>query len=108
MAIKTISDATFDTDVIKSPIPVLVEFWADWSIGNANIGPDLQILSEELRTQVSFTRLDIETSTATPNKYNIRAVPYLLLFNKGRKVAQLTGQPTKAQIRKLIKDNVDI
>ncbi len=107
MSIKLINDTTFQSEVIQSKIPVVLEFWASWSADNNIILSSLNRLSGKFTTQIKFVRLDIDQSKLDES-LNIREVPTLVLYVGGRKKATLKGTPSEAEIDKWIRDNSDI
>ena len=108
MSLSFVTDSDFDTKVKKSKIPVIVEFWAEWSIDNKPMEVPLIKIRGELLNQITVLRLDIDTSPVIPKNENIREVPNLLLYNNGRRIAQLKGLRTEAEIKKWLKDKIDI
>lgn len=90
-----VNDENFDSEVLKSDKPVLVDFWAAWCGPCQMIAPVVEELAGELDGKVKVTKLDTEASYATPARYGIRGIPTLLLFNKGEVVDQIVGAVPK-------------
>ncbi len=90
----------FQTDVLdRSELtPVLVDFWAAWCGPCKMIGPSLEEISKELDGKVTIAKVNVDENPATPNRYGIRGIPTLLLFDKGRLVDQRVGVAPKAQL----------
>jgi len=99
MATKTITDASFDADVLKAEGPVLVDFWAEWCGPCKMIGPSLEELSEELGEQVTITKLNIDENPDTPGRYNVRGIPTMILFKGGAQAATKIGAEPKGRIK---------
>ena len=83
MASIIISDNSFEKEVLKSKNLTLVDFWAEWCGPCKMIGPALEEISEEMKDDVRITKLNIDENPATPQKYNVRGIPTLLLFKNG-------------------------
>ena len=106
MATKAITDESFDSDVIKSTKPTVVDFWAEWCGPCKQIGPVLEEISEELKDQVIIAKHDIDNEPNTPTKYGIRGIPTMLLFKGGELKATKVGASTKSNILDWIKENI--
>ena len=84
MASKSVTDGNFETDVIKSEKPTVVDFWAEWCGPCKQIGPALEEISEEMKDQVIIAKHNIDQEPNTPTKYGIKSIPTMLLFKGGR------------------------
>ena len=97
-----INEASFEKAVIKSPIPVLVDFWAPWCGPCQMIGPMLDEIAKESGDRFRIAKVNIDDDPALMQRFNVRAVPTLLFFNKGELREQLVGgAPKKAILEKL-------
>ncbi|MEZ4567864.1 MAG: thioredoxin [Desulfobacterales bacterium] len=96
--ISEVSDSTFDSDVLKSDIPVLVDFWAPWCGPCKAIGPVIEEISKEYDGKVKFLKCNVDDNPVTPGNYGIRAIPTLLLFKDGQKLDQIVGMVDKSKI----------
>lgn len=85
------TDASFDKDVLQSPLPVVVDLWADWCAPCRAIAPTIEALSRELKGKVTIGKLDIMANPQTPSKYGVTAIPTILLFKGGKEVGRLIG-----------------
>lgn len=92
---ETVSDTTFDDIVLKSDKPVVVDFFAEWCGPCKAMAPALTELADDLKDSVTVVKLDVDKSPATAEKYNIRAMPTLLIFRGGEVAAQHTGAITQ-------------
>lgn len=102
MATKATTDASFDTDVLQSDKPVLVDFWAEWCGPCRMIAPALEELAEELGEQVQIVKLDIDENPDAPTKYGVRGIPTMILFKNGQQAATQVGAMPKSAIKQWI------
>ena len=106
MPTKKITDESFETDVVKAPMPTVVDFWAEWCGPCKQIGPVLEEISEEMRDQVVIAKHNIDEEPNSPTKYGIRGIPTMLLFKDGQLKATKVGATTKSNIVSWIKENI--
>jgi thioredoxin 1 len=85
------TDASFEQDVLKSGLPVVVDFWADWCAPCRAIAPTIEALSKELGGKILIGKMDIMANPQTPMKYGVTAIPTILLFKGGKDVGRLIG-----------------
>jgi thioredoxin 1 len=98
----TFTDANFDADVLQSPIPVLVDFWATWCAPCKAIAPTIDALAEEYAGKIKVGKVNVDDNPATPAKYNVRGIPTILVIKGGQVVDQMVGAAGKAQLEALI------
>jgi thioredoxin 1 len=77
---KPVTDATFESDVLKSSTPVLVDFWAEWCAPCRALAPTLEEIAEELSTQVKIVKLDVDANQDAAAQFGIRSIPTMILF----------------------------
>ena len=106
MATKAITDESFETDVIKSNKPTIVDFWAEWCGPCKQIGPVLEEISNEMKDEVIIAKHNIDEEPNTPTKYGIKGIPTMLLFKGGELKATKVGATTKSNIVSSIKENI--
>ncbi len=101
-----VTDDSFETDVLKSAKPVLVDYWAEWCGPCRMIAPILDEVSGEYHDKLTIAKLDVDDNHQTSMKYGIRGVPTLMLFKDGNVVATHVGALTKSQLTAFIDSNV--
>lgn len=99
---KKITDGSFESDVINSGKPVLVDFWAEWCGPCKQIAPALEELSSELGDKVTVAKLNIDENPGTPSKFGVRGIPTLMLFKDGQVAATKVGALPKSELQKWI------
>ena len=105
MPTKAVTDNSFESDVIKSDKPIVVDFWAEWCGPCKQIGPALEEISDEMSEKVIIAKHNIDQEPNTPTKYGIRGIPTMLLFKGGELKATKVGATTKSNILDWIKEN---
>ena len=101
-----ITDATFDSEVLKADSPVLVDFWADWCGPCKMIAPILDEIATDYNGKVRVAKLNIDENPATPPKYGIRGIPTLMLFKNGNVEATKVGAVSKSQLTAFLDSNI--
>ena len=99
-----VSDDTFEEEVIKSDIPVLVDFWADWCAPCKMIAPIVEQLATEYDGKVKFAKLDVDTNPGAATTYGVRSIPTLLIFKEGSPVGQVVGAVPKSVLQRRIEE----
>ena len=103
MPTKQVTDENFETEVLKSDKPTLVDFWAEWCGPCKQVGP---ILEDEMKNEVSVVKHNIDDHPNQPTKYGVRGIPTMLLFKSGELKATKVGATTKSNIISWIKENI--
>jgi len=105
-AIVHVSDETFEQEVLKSPTPVLVDYWAAWCGPCRMIAPVLDELADEYHGRVKVCKVDIDQNEMTPAKYGVRGIPTLMLFKNGQVEATRVGAMSKSELATFIDSNL--
>ena len=106
MTTVNITDENFDTEVLKSDKPIVVDFWAEWCGPCKQIAPTLEEISDEMSSEVIIAKHNIDNEPNTPTKYGVRGIPTMLLFKSGELKATKVGATTKSNIVSWIKENI--
>ncbi len=101
-----VNDQTFEAEVLKSPVPVLVDFWAAWCGPCRMIAPVVEEFSKEFAGRIKVVKLDVDENHNTASRFAIRSIPSLLFFKHGQLVNQIIGACTKSQIVSIAEDVV--
>lgn len=101
--IQSVQDSSFDSDVVQSKVPVLVDFWATWCGPCRALSPKLEEISSSYGDKVKFVKIDVDANPQTPAQFGIRGIPTLILFKDGKMLDQLVGNQPKEVIESLLK-----
>ena len=99
-----VTDQSFEEEVEKASMPVLVDFWADWCMPCKMIAPIVEDLAEEYDGKVSFAKVDVDSNPNIAMKFGIRSIPTLLVFKDGAPIDQVVGAVPKAVLKKRLEN----
>jgi len=101
-----VSDSTFDAEVLHAPLPVLVDYWAEWCGPCRMIAPILDEISKEYAGRLTIAKLNVDENQQTPAKFGIRGIPTLMLFKNGNIEATKVGALSKSQLTAFIDSHI--
>ncbi|WP_028388981.1 thioredoxin [Legionella fairfieldensis] len=104
--IKTITDASFEQEVLNSGKPVLVDFWAEWCGPCRALTPVLEEVATNYEESMSFAKINIDENPQTPSKYGVMSIPTLILFKNGQVEAIKMGLLSKSQLSAFVEGNL--
>lgn len=106
MATHAVTDATFDTEVRQSDIPVVVDFWAEWCGPCRQIGPSLEELAKEFAGKVKIVKVNVDENPDSPAMLGVRGIPALFMFKGGEVVSNKVGAAPKAALKTWIEGSI--
>ncbi len=101
-----VSDASFEYEVLKSQVPVLVDFWAEWCGPCKAIAPVVDEIARQYAGRLKVCKMDVDANGETPMRYNIRGIPTLMIFSGGNAEATKVGAVSKTQLAQFIDGNI--
>lgn len=101
-----LTDESFETDVISTANPFLVDFWAEWCSPCKMVAPILDEIANEYDGKLTVGKMNVDSNTAIPMKFGVRSIPTLLLFKDGKVAATKIGALSKAQLQKFLNENL--
>ncbi|MEW6561882.1 MAG: thioredoxin TrxA [Pseudomonadota bacterium] len=104
--IRYVTDDTFTAEVLQAPLPVLVDYWAEWCGPCRMIAPILDEIAKEYAGRLSIAKLNVDENQQTPQKYGIRGIPTLMLFKNGNIEATKVGALSKSQLTAFIDSHI--
>jgi thioredoxin 1 len=106
MATVKVTDDTFDAEVRQSPIPVVVDFWAEWCGPCKAIGPALEEISTQLEGKVKIVKVNVDENPNSPAQMGVRGIPALFMFKDGQVVSNKLGAAPRAALQSWIEDAI--
>ena len=97
-----VTDATFETEVLKSDTPVLVDFWAEWCAPCRRLAPAVDAIATELEGKVLVAKVNVDENPVTPGRFNVRGIPTLIVFRDGKEVGREVGAVPRDRLRTLL------
>ena len=106
MATVAVTDATFDSEVRNSDVPVVVDFWAEWCGPCKQIGPALEELSTEMEGKVKIAKVNVDENPNAPAQMDVRGIPALFIFKGGEVISNRAGAAPKAALQSWIEESL--
>jgi thioredoxin 1 len=106
MTVITTSDTSFEADVLKSPVPVVVDFWAEWCGPCKTIAPYLEELAADKSELLVVAKVNIDDNPLTPTKFGVRGIPTLMLFRNGEIAATKVGAMPKTKLYEWVEESL--
>ena len=100
--VQQVTDASFDSDVLKADVPVLIDFWAPWCGPCKAIAPVVDELAKDYAGRLKVVKMNVDDNPNTPSKYGVRSIPNLLVFKGGQVKEQIVGAVPKAVLVKAV------
>ena len=104
--VSEVGDQNFEAEVLNSPVPVLVDFWAAWCAPCRMLAPVVETIAENYEGKARVVKVNVDENNLTSAKYNIKGIPTLLLFKNGEIKEQIVGNTTKGTISKMIDNHL--
>jgi thioredoxin 1 len=104
--IKHVTDTTFNSEVLESPLPVLVDYWAEWCGPCKMIGPALDDSAQTYAGRLHIAKVNVDENQSVPARYRVRGIPTLMLFKNGEVAATKIGALSKSQLTAFIDANL--
>ena len=101
-----VTDDTFESEVISSDVPVLVDFWAEWCAPCKMIAPIVEDLAGEYDGRIKFAKMDVDANPRIPGSFGIRSIPTLLIFKGGSPVGQVVGAVPKTVLKSRLEESI--
>ena len=106
MSIKSIKEDAFEEEVVKSELPVLIDFWAEWCGPCKEVSPILEEISTEMSDSIKIVKVNIDENTNIPSQYGVQSIPTLIIFKKGEVVATKIGMSSKNELLSWINTSI--
>ena len=101
-----INESSFESEVVNSDLPVLIDFWAEWCGPCKEISPLLDEISNEMKDKIKIVKINIDDNPNIPSQYGVQSIPTLIIFKKGEPVATKVGSSIKTELISWINDSI--
>ena len=106
--VNEVTDASFESEVLKSDQPVLVDFWAAWCAPCRMLAPTIDAIAEQFGESAGVVKVNVDDNTSTAQRYGIKGIPTLILFSGGKEVERVVGATSKESISRMIEKHVTL
>ena len=106
--VSEVSDGTFESEVLKSDVPVVVDFWAEWCPPCRALAPTFEELAARYEGSVRFLKLNVDENTSVPQRYGIKGIPTLVFFDGGREAERIVGATGKDALARIVDKYVKV
>lgn len=106
--VSTVTDSSFEKDVLQSSKPVLVDFWAEWCAPCRMLTPTIEAVAEQFADTAGVVKVNVDENTSTAQRYGIKGIPTLILFSAGKEVERVVGATSKESISRMIEKHVSV
>ena len=106
MSVKSIKEKEFESEVINSDKPVLIDFWAEWCGPCKEIAPIMEEIADEMQDTIKVVKINIDENPNIPNKYGIQSIPTMIIFKKGQPISTKIGAAIKSEVKTWIETSV--
>ena len=106
--VSSVTDGTFEKEVLQSSKPVLVDFWAEWCAPCRMLAPTIDAIADQFGESAGVVKVNVDDNTSTAQRYGIKGIPTLILFSGGKEVERVVGATSKDSISKMIAKHVSV
>ena len=106
MSVKSIKENEFESEVINSNKPVLIDFWAEWCGPCKEIGPILDEIADEMKDKIKVVKINIDENPNIPNKYGVQSIPTMIIFKKGAPISTKIGAAIRSEVKTWIETSI--
>jgi|TARA_B100000586_G_C20091927_1_gene420520 thioredoxin 1 len=106
MSVKSIKENEFESEVINSNKPVLIDFWAEWCGPCKEIGPILDEIADEMKDKIKVVKINIDENPNIPNKYGVQSIPTMIIFKKGTPISTKIGAAIRSEVKTWIETSI--
>ena len=104
--VSSVTDSSFEKEVLQSSKPVLVDFWAEWCAPCRMLAPTIDDIAEQFGESAGVVKVNVDDNTSTAQRYGIKGIPTLILFSAGKEVERVVGATSKESISRMIEKHV--
>ncbi len=104
--VKNATDSNFEQEVLKNPLPVLIDFWAEWCGPCRALGPTIDALAADYAGKLAVYKMNVDENQSVPVQYGVRSIPTMIVFKGGQKVDQIIGAVPRAALEETIKKSL--